>query len=204
MGAPEEIIVSPFEVWFAELADTLAFPDIDADPVGETWTKLGTSGKLSMAEDGVSIQHSQSIEEVRTYGSTGPVKAVRTSEDLIVTFTLYDLTIEAYAQLLNFGKVTTTAATVGKAGDKAVPILRGTELTLRAWLIRGPSAHLADHNMQYEIPMAYVAGSPTVAYSKGSPAGLEFELHALEDVAGTTPKGFGTIRAAHAAALPVG
>ena len=112
MPAPFEIIAAPYTVWAAPVGE--AFPAIDAAPAGN-WAKIGTSGDESYSEDGVTVAHSQTTETTRVAGTTGPRKAWRTAEDLMVRFTILDISLEHYKQALNGNAVTTTAAGSGTA-----------------------------------------------------------------------------------------
>jgi len=191
--APYELLVGPLSVYVGPTGET--FPDIDDAPAGN-WVELGTSGDKNISEDGISVQHMQTLEEVFSFGSTAPRKVTRTREGLVITFTLMDLTAEEYSRILNHGTVSTVAAGASDAGHKRVSTLQGSDVTLKAWLFRGSSPYISAHNCQYELPKGYVGGEPTVVYSKGVPAGLAFEIHAIED----DTNGFGVFRAAHAAA----
>ena len=95
MSQPFEIIATPFEVYIAPYPLGEAFPDVDTTP-GSTWTLLGLNGNKNQEEAGVTVEHPQTINLIRTAGGPGPVKAARTEEDLIVTFTLLDLRPEVY------------------------------------------------------------------------------------------------------------
>ena len=54
-------------------------------------------------------------------------------------------------------------------------------------------------NMQYEVPRAYVSGSPTVAFLKDAPAGIDFELTQLYDTSQTAGEEMGRILVQHQA-----
>jgi len=75
---PHEIIVSPFQIYLAPVGETWSL--LDDVPAGN-WRLLGTSGKYNYAEDGVTVTHEQTINQIRTLGSTGPVKAARPEEE---------------------------------------------------------------------------------------------------------------------------
>lgn len=176
---PFEIIATPFAIYRAPVGE--AFPAIDAAPAGN-WTLIGTSGDRSYSEDGVTIVHSQTIEQARPLGSTGPVKAFRTAEDLMIRCTLWDMTLEHYARALNDNAVATTAAGAGTAGYKALNHYRGLNVATMALLIRGAASGYGDGwNSQYEVPVVYQSGSPEPVHRKGTPAGLALEFTALED-----------------------
>lgn len=194
---PYEIIAAPFEAWLAPVGE--AFPNVGALP-GVNWVKLGTSGDRSISEDGVTVSHPQTVEYIRTLGSTGPVKAFRTEEDLMISFTLLDMTLEQYRHVLNTGAVTDVAAVAGVPGYRKLPILRGGDLTQRALLLRGPSPYGDGWKLDYQVPRIVHVGEPEIVFKKGEPAGLLFELRAIEDPDFAGGK-FGQILAQDAEAL---
>lgn len=198
---PYEIVAAPFTVYVAPIGT--AFPAIDAAPAG-TWKKVGTSGDRSETEDGVTVAHSQSINEVRAAGSTGPIKAFRTEEGLQVSLTVMDITLEQYAVALNGAAIATTAAGVGTAGYKAMKMYQGVQVSGLALLVRGEAAspYGDGWKAQYEVPACFQSGAPELAYTKGTPAGLALQFTALEDPSAATPADrFGRIVMQHAAPL---
>ncbi len=197
-SAPYEVIAQPFTLWVAAVGTT--FPLIDADPAA-AWTKVGTSGDLNYTEDGVTVQHAQSVEFWRALGSAGPRKAFRGEEEFRISMVLADLTLEQYAMALNYNTVTTTPAGVGTAGFKSLGLSRGLDVPQRALLVRGTgSPYGVNMNMQYEVPIAVQAGEPEVVFVKTEPAGLALEFVALEDpTAVDLAQRFGRLIAQHAA-----
>jgi hypothetical protein len=200
MSAPFEIIAQPFTLYTAPVGT--AFPDVDTTP-GAGWTKVGTNGDLNYTEDGVTVNHAQTVEAFRALGSTGPRKAFRTEEELRISLTLADLSLEAYKLAMNGNAITTTAAASGTPGTKDIGLSRGLAVTQYALLIRGAgSPYGASMAMQYEIPVAVEAGEPEVVFVKGEPAGLALEFLVLEDPsASTESERFGRLVAQNAAAL---
>lgn len=195
---PFEIIAAPFEVYIAPVGE--AFPQVDTDPAGN-WELLGTSGNLNYSDDGVTITHEQTIEQFRPLGSTGPIKAARTEEGLLIGLTLWDVTMEQYRRVLNDNAVTQTPANTGVPGTREVNIYRGLSVATMALLIRGPSPYDESFNMQYEVPRVFENASPEVVYQKGEPAAIELEFAALIDLNAATPaERFGRIVAQDAAA----
>jgi len=85
---PYEIVMAPADVYIAFEGEP--FPAVDTPPTGN-WIPLGTAGKRNQAESGVTITHKQTLKEHRTTGSTGPVKVVRTQEDVTVECEIEDL-----------------------------------------------------------------------------------------------------------------
>lgn len=176
---PHEIIAAPVTCWLAPVGESM--PNVDDEPTGN-WVKVGTSGDRNIHEDGVTVQHGQEIELLRTLGSTGPVKAFRTEESLMLSFVLLDLTIEQYKHVLNLNALVTVAAGSGTPGTKHVELHRGSEVQQRAMLLRGAMSPYGDGwALQYEVPRVVHVGEPEVVFKKGEPAGLLFEFQAIED-----------------------
>lgn len=191
---PFEIIVAPFDVYVAPAGE--AAPDLADAPAGN-WALLGTNGKRNYSEDGVTVRHNQSLTEIRVAGTTGPVKAVRTEEGLVISLTLFDLTPAQYAKALNDATVSNTGAGVGTAGKNEFNLLQGTAVNELALLVRGDVSPEGDNfKSQYWIPRAVQSGSPEPVFQKGEPAGLALEFMAIEDA----NDGFGTFEAQDAAA----
>jgi hypothetical protein len=171
--APYEIIAAPCTLWLAPTGT--AFPAIDEAP-GGSWTKIGTSGDRNYIEDGVTVQHAETVAKFRSAGSTGVRKLFRTEEDLVITVTLADLTLEQYKQALNGNTVTDSV------GDpKKIGLSKGMTVTQYALLVRGPSPYGDDFNLQYEVPVVGQTGSQEVTFRKGEPAALQLEFTAVED-----------------------
>lgn len=196
---PYEIIVGPLTLWLAPVGT--AFPLIDVAPA-VAWVKVGTSGDENYTEDGVKVSHNQTIDQVRSLGSTGPRKATRGSEDLMIGVTIMDLTLEQYLYGLNGNTVTTTAAGTGTAGFKKVGLRRGLSVARHALLVRGVSAYNEAMSAQYEVPICYQSASPSLTYSKRGAAGIDLEFTALEDASASSDvERFGRLIMQHQAAL---
>lgn len=180
--APYEIIAAPFTVWLAPVGT--AFPLPSAAPA-VAWIKLGTDGDLNYTEDGVTVEHGQTIEVFRAFGSTGPRKAFRTEEELKISLVLADLSLEQYAVAMNYNTITPTVADATNPGMKAMGLSRGMSVAQRALLVRGPSPYGDAWAMQFEVPRVVQSGNPKPVMRKGEPAGLELEFMALEDLEAT-------------------
>jgi hypothetical protein len=197
---PYSIIGAPFAVYVAESGT--AFPALDDVP-GVGWTLLGENGTRSQDEDGVTITHGQTVNDVRAAGSTGPIKALRSEEELTIAFNLMDLTLEAYSYVLNGVTVVDTPAGAGAVGTREIGLSRGFVVAEFALLVRGPSPYDEALTMQYEVPRAYDAASAAPQFTKGTPAILACEFRALEDLDATVEtERFGRLIAADAPATP--
>ena len=172
MAEPFEIIAAPVTLWWAPVGEP--FPAIDAAPAG-SWVKVGTAGDRNYTTEGVTVQHTDNVEFWRALGSTGPIKAFRTSEDLMIRITLADLTLEQYALALNHNPITEVG------NERKTGLSRGFIVEQRALLLRGPSPYDDQLNLQYEIPTAVQTGSPEVVFQNGTPAALALQWTALED-----------------------
>lgn len=175
---PYEVVAAPYQIYLA--ATGTAFPLADTAPA-VAWVLLGTSGYLNYDEDGVTVEHNQTVTDWRAAGSTGPRKAFRTSEELKITVKLADLSPTQYAKVLNSATITTTGASTTVPATSAFPLLRGTTVATYALLCRGLSPMGDSYNAQYEVPLVYQAGSPKATFKKGEPAILECEFMALVD-----------------------
>lgn len=184
---PSSIVIGGPEVVYRAPVGT-AFPLVTAAP-GVGWEILGVNGNKSYGEDGVTVRHAQSVNRIRPAGSTGPIKAARTEEDLEIEFTLWDLTLEAYANALHQRDV------VDAGTSRSVGIYRGFAINESAVLIRGTSPYDDTLAAQYEIPRAYTEGAPETVFIKGQPAGLQFLFVALVDPDADEGEEFGVIRA---------
>ena len=201
MPAPFEIIAAPFVAYYAPLGE--AFPAVDAVPAGN-WVMIGTSGDESYDPDGVTVRHSQSVNMARPLGSTAPVKVFRTEEDLVVAFTIWDVSAEGYRLSVNSNEVTTVAAGAGTPGTKTLQFYQGAQVATMALLLRAEvSPYGDDMKMQYELPYCAMTGNPEAVYRKGEPAGLALEFNALKDPnAVSKALSFGRLVIQHQVALP--
>lgn len=197
-----EIIAAPFTVWLAPVGE--AFTDLDTAAPAGNWVKLGVSGDKNITEDGVTVAHPQTLEYYRGLGATGPLKAFRTEEDLMISFVLADMTMEAYTKALNDKAVADTVAGSGTAGTRQVALLRGLSVAEHALLVRNEltTPYLSAGKTQYEVPRVVQEGEPEVVFVKGEPAGLEFNFKALMDMDQLPGDEFGKIITIDAAALP--
>lgn len=184
---PSSIVIGGPEVVYRAPVGT-TFPALTADPA-VAWIQLGVNGNKSYSDEGVVVRHPQSVNRIRPAGSTGPIKAARTEEDMEIEFTLWDLTLEAFSAALHQRDVDDDGLT------RVVGTYRGFAINESAWLIRGTSPYDDTLKAQYELPRGYTEGAPEVSYVKGEPAGLQFLIVALVDPDADEGEEFGVIRA---------
>jgi hypothetical protein len=177
MPAPFEIVAGLVDAFLAPVGT--AFPAINAAPIA-AWLKLGVGGAKDYTEDGLVVRHEVGVERIRSFGTTGPRKAFRTTEDLLIELTLMDATAEAISAALNQLAITTL---VGPPAEKTVQLLEGQSVTLRALLIRGILSPYLDSasNLQLDIPIVYQNGPIEMAFMKGKPFGPKLQFVALQD-----------------------
>jgi len=180
--APFAVIVGPAEVWVAPVATV--FPVVSAVPAVD-WLSLGKT------DGGVTVTHGQTIVPIRVDQVTGPLKNVRTEEDLTVAFNLAELTLETYGRMLNAAAVTSDA---GPPATKHIGLYQNVDVSQWALLVRGGSPYM-DANMQYEIPKVAQSGTPSVKFSRDDKAVLAVEFKALYDSSQTAGEEFGRLMA---------
>lgn len=199
MAINEAIIASPFDVWTAPVGE--AMPTVDAAPSGN-WALIGSQvDQLTQDESGVSLSNTQSITDIRGAGSTAPIKAVRSEEDLLVSINMMDMTFEVLDFALRGGGVTEVSAVSGVIGTKSIPIWRGTQVVEHALLLRGPSPYLVDTNMQFEFYRVYAAGDLDQSYAKATAVVVNIQFKVLMDLTQSSPFYMGRVIAQHEAAL---
>ncbi len=195
---PYEIIVSPFQLYLAPVGEAFSLLD---DVPGGNWRLLGTSGKKNYAEDGVTVTHEETINQIRTLGSTGPVKVVRPEENMTIELILMDCSLEHYATLLNDVAVNDIAAGAGTPGYREITLRQGPSVATFALICKGISPYADGWYMQYQVPIVYQGGNPAPVFSKGAAAALACNFMAIEDPnAGSDAERFGKLIAQDAEA----
>lgn len=160
--------------------------DIYVGPVGEPFPAVGVAPAgnwryLGHTDGGIKIGHPQTIVALRTDQVTAPVKAVRSEEDLQISFSVAELTPENYALVLNQA----TAGPTTEGTDEVVTLYRGGfGVETISLLARGEHlSPLGDFNLQYEVPSCYNSGSPEADYTKDAKALLACEFMAIAALA---------------------
>ncbi|KKL94103.1 hypothetical protein LCGC14_1868020 [marine sediment metagenome] len=188
--SPFEVIAGPARVWLAAVGATMpGIGDDDAAVLALGFVELGRT------DGGVSVGHNESIELIMVDQVTGPIKAIRTEETIVVTFSFANLTLENYAKVLNDVSV---ASVVSQ--ERSITLYQGPTVAQFAMLIRGDSPY-EDDVMQFELPVVSQTGSPSMSFTRDDKSVLETEWTTLEDqAAGTDAAKYGTLRAADSSA----
>lgn len=181
MAVPFEILLAAAEVYWAPYGT--AYPIINVAPAA-AWTLIGTAGSLNRTEDGVTITSSQELFDVRVDGSPYPIKEARLSEELLIAFTMLDMTLEHVRLAFNNNAVTTL---VGPPATKHMQLERGSLVTNFALLMRHPSPYNDVLKMQWELHKVSHRGTSEVNFRRTAPAGVRMEFTALAD--STKPAG---------------
>lgn len=164
-------LVGPLTIYVGPVGETV--PDVDDTPAGN-WVELGaTDGEQS-------LQHGGALTFFYDNDHQGPVKATRPQEDVVVAFTLVNLTLEHYARILD--QASDVASDAGPPATKTLPIKRGSVPNEYAMLFRGEvlSPYGAYPGM-YVVPRGVFDGEPQPTFAKDDRAALECEFKALED-----------------------
>ena len=176
-----EIINGAFDVYTAAIGTT--YEDIATDAV-VGWDKIGTNAKRHYGEEGVVFSAKQETAKHSFMGGKEIVKIARLVEELIVSFTLFDLVSGEFVKALNLATSTTdTAAGSGTGGHQSFGLLRGLSVDGLALLIRSnnKSPDLISENIQIEIPHVVQIASLEMVTNKADDMGLKFELQAVAD-----------------------
>ena len=189
---PYEILTGVGSLYIAPVGES--FPAVNATP-GGNWRSLGGT------QDGVTVTPGQTIDEHFIDQETGPVKASRSEESVMIETKLADSTLENLADVMG-NLVTTVAAGSGTIGTKAVALYRGATVATFALLFRGVSAY-GSYNAQYEVPVGYFGGDLGLEDTKDGNRAIPVEFHALVDPnAVSDATKFGRLVMQHQAALP--
>lgn len=171
-----------------------AFPALGSVP-GVGWVDLGET------KDGVTLTKTQKIDQHRTDQRTGPVKASRSEEELIVATALAAATAENMGVYLG-GTVSDTPAGAGTIGTRSVGLYQGPVVKEYALLFRGSSPYGATMPAQFQVPRGYIDGDMEIEFKVDDFARIPIEFHALEDLdAAQDDARFGSFIAQDAAAI---
>lgn len=171
MPAPHEVVAAPLTIYLADVGT--AFPAV-TEPVASFavgWEVLGTEGARNYGDSGVTIAHSEDVEDFVPAGATMATKRFRTGESLELTLDLVDVSPDVYAKVMNNATVGTTPS-----GTKNFSLYRGDQVAQFAVLARGMSGVDNDLNAQYEFSKAFVSVNGDVVWNKGTPAMLPVSI----------------------------
>jgi hypothetical protein len=187
MSVPYEVLASPFEAYWAPVGT--AFPAINASPPGP-WALIGTSGNANHSEEGITVTSEQTYEDIMVSGHNMPAKKLRLTESLVVSFTVYDMTLEVVRLAFNTNAV---AAAAGPPAIKTLQLERGTIINALALLLRGPSPYLETVNMQYQLPRVVHTGGVPISHRRTGAAGVVLEFSLFADATVTAGQRYGQI-----------
>ena len=202
-NAPITFLTGPCSVYLAPFGSGTTLPEIDGDPDAYSWSggfKLGQAGKEDIGTGGVEIRKLTTFNEIRTDGTTGPVKALIDTETFEVEFTIHDLSLNGNATIFAGAQKYSTATTVsaGSSTGGYKKFFIGDEAgEAKIWnlLVAFPSSpELATGNSQLNIKKCYMSNDPSVVLQRGDVAGVQFTVRALQDTAATANQQFGEFR----------
>lgn len=194
--AYEYILVGSGIVHIAPEGTTFPTPDQLPPAADAAWSPLGEF------DGGVQIAHPQTIDEHRTDKETGIQKATRSVEDLTISVSLADQTLENFATMINGETVTDTPAASGTAGYREVGLYRGLTVTTYALVFEGNSPYLDNAILRYLVPRGYFGGDMGRSFVKNTKTLIPVEFHAMVDPnAASDAEKFGNIQAVDAVAL---
>lgn len=174
--APFQLMNGPFQVYVATpvvLAPDIAIPSASIDAA---WSLLGVAGDKDVTEDGIKVTGEQDVTKWKGLGSTATRKMFRTSQDIVVAFTLADASIENYARAFN------GAAVDLDSHRRLINLLMTSDVTQFSLLIRGDDrSPYGEFNTQWWLPRVSHDANIETVYVKGQPVGLAYNFTALDD-----------------------
>ena len=186
---PFNLVVGEGQIYMAPVGES--FPAIDlATPAGN-WVDLGKT------EGPVTITHVRAQNMIRTNQSAMGQKEVLVSADETVAFSLAEIDLEAYGDILQNTTPTTVAAGSGTAGYREFAIAPSYSPQF-ALLVRVKSAY-ADGFRHYEYDRGSFAADHALAYTRGDKTVIPCEFHVFEST--STPGQFGIIKDYESAAV---
>ena len=181
--APQNIVITDdFHVWLADAGT--AVPDFGDDeradpPAG--WAALATG--LRISEDGLTVTFSRTVEEIMTIQGRQAIKAVNTTEQVMVMFDSCKFDLESLAQnLLGSAAeaVATTAPGSGEAGFKTLELDHGLDVKRYALFCQfGFTPEPIGLKGDFYMPFCYQSADPAPVFSKSDAAKLAFEFKQL-------------------------
>lgn len=167
--AYEAVLVGTGRLYIAPTGT--AYPDVNADPTSP-WEDMGET------DGGVQVNGDQTIDLHRVDNESGPVKATRSEETLLIVANLAELTLENMAHAFNSNSVTTDA---GPPATKTIGLYRGLgTIGERALLFRATGPY-DGQDMQFEVPRAIYQGNIGLSFVKDSKTMIQTEFAALVD-----------------------
>ncbi len=196
---PCEVIKAPATLWLAPVGTEFPGRDVADAEVPAPWQLVGKRGAINYSREGVTVSKPGSYEEWKGAGSNMASKVWRTSDGLVISLAVADLTLETLQLQLNGNAISEEEAGPAASGAKTIGLSRGQTVTEYALLVRGPSPYLDGRVGQYKIPRVYVAGEPEIVYGpEGDPAAVALEFHALQDLTATDATQYaGSLEAIH-------
>lgn len=177
----ESIVVGSGTLFIAPEGE--AFPVVDVAPAGN-WVSMGR------IDGGVQVNHPQTVDLHRTDEDTGPLKATRSEEDLVIIANLAEATLENLSPALNNNSVTADA---GPPSTKTLPMYRGTSVTTHSFLLRVNSPY-GNFNAQFEVPIGIIMADQNRSFTKDAKVVTPIEIHAIIDpTAATEAERFGRL-----------
>ena len=183
----DTVLVGPGTLYVADFSSSLTFPDVDEDPSSAAWTELGE------IDGGVTVTSSQTVDLHRVDSETGPVKATRSEEDLVVTASLAEATLENLHEVYNSNAITDTAAGAGTPGTRSMGLYRGIDVEERALLFRTEQSPYGDYASQFQVPRGVFMGEVGMAWTKDEKTMIPVEFTALVDTNQTANEKFGKV-----------
>lgn len=212
-NAPIGFMHGPTSVYIAPAGTGTALPEISGDPDAYSWSggwKLGTAGKEDIGEGGVTITKDTTYNEIRTDGTTAPIKALIDTEVFEINFSILDLSnpnMDHSISILTlgsskYGVTASTAAGSGTGGYKSFYVGEeaGEPKLWELLLAFGTSPDLAAGYAQWHFFKCYQSGNVELQFQRGQVVAPNLTFRVLQDTSKTANQQIGLLKFQSAAA----
>lgn len=196
---PFEIVGFPFRVFVADALTPEPSIEVASDNLPAAWSPLGTSGDENYAGDGVKVDLAQSFKLHKGPNSLTPIKAFRTSEDIMASFELADFSMDVWQKILNGNAIVRTNAMSMARGFRKINLLRGPSVLNYALLVRGQGSPYfdagEDAGVQFYLPVCFYSAEKPGMTGRidDGPNTLPMEFQALKRIGGVAAEALGSL-----------
>lgn len=172
-NTPFEQLTGSLKLYIAPYGE--AVPEVQSTPTGNFIELGSTAGDQK-------IKHGNKITWFRDNDHQGVVKGTRAEEEITISATLVDLTLENYGRIISSVGLVTETTNASGIQQRTLPLKRGPNLTEYIAVFRGDT--ISPYGVfpgMYVLPKAVITGEPTPTFGKDKRAELAIEMMVLED-----------------------
>lgn len=186
---PNQLVIGDLDLYLAPEGEAQP-TDAGTTPAGN-WALLATAGAEDYGEEGVRVVVDQTINDFFTLGATGPQKASRSRENLMVSMILLDM-LPAQVSLAWNANAVTDAGDFDWMGTRRGPTIQTRGVWLTSLNAGGTISPAGAFNLAWYVPKACQVANFEIVYNKDTLNQVRCEWRAYEyRSASTAPERFG-------------